>query len=438
MTINFIIRSSAAPARYMSKLYPPSLTRVYVRLRDGRAVDQTSSTNIIVSPSAWNSKLEILNPTKCPEELEWEKINDAIFTLRTHLTRKYISETLSGKVGPRWLRDSLDEYLGVGGRYSFSEVFDEFLRANDLSQSRVQQYEVLRRLVLRFSLYNNKGKPDVREFTSQTLADLWNFAENEHLIFKENPSIFQAYPDKKAPRPRGKNTINDLFKKLRALFNWCLKVELISKNPFDSFKLGSDLYGTPVYLNLQELRAISEADLSAWPSLAKQRDVFVFQCCVGCRVGDLLNFTKDNVIEGNLQYIPRKTISKNPRTIVIPLNDTAKAICDRYSGSKSDKLLPFISTQKYNESIKKVFELAGITRTVTILDTLTRQEKKVSISEIASSHMARRTFAGNLYKKVKDPNLISSLTGHSDGSRNFSRYRSIDNEIKKELVDLLD
>jgi hypothetical protein len=48
--------------------------------------------------------------------------------------------------------------------------------------------------------------------------------------------------------------------------------------------------------------------------------------------------------------------------------------------------------------------------------------------------MARRTFIGNLYKKVKDPNLVGSLSGHKEGSRAFSRYREIDEEIKIDLV----
>ena len=43
-----------------------------------------------------------------------------------------------------------------------------------------------------------------------------------------------------------------------------------------------------------------------------------------------------------------------------------------------------------------------------------------------------------LYKKVKDPNLVASLSGHTDGSRAFARYREIDNDMKRELVALID
>jgi integrase len=65
-------------------------------------------------------------------------------------------------------------------------------------------------------------------------------------------------------------------------------------------------------------------------------------------------------------------------------------------------------------------------------------EEKRPIYEVSSSHMARRTFIGNLYKRVKDPNLVGSLSGHTEGSRAFTRYREIDDDIKKEIVDMLE
>lgn len=75
---------------------------------------------------------------------------------------------------------------------------------------------------------------------------------------------------------------------------------------------------------------------------------------------------------------------------------------------------------------------------VTILNPTTGKEEKRPINEVASSHMARRTFIGNLYKKVKDPNLVGSLSGHTEGSKAFARYREIDDEIKKEVVSLIE
>ena len=97
-------------------------------------------------------------------------------------------------------------------------------------------------------------------------------------------------------------------------------------------------------------------------------------------------------------------------------------------------ILPFISEQKYNDAIKEVFRMAGINRIVTVLDPTTRREVRMPISECASSHMARRTFCGNLYKRVKDPNIVASMSGHKEGSKAFARYREIDKDIKRDAL----
>ena len=144
------------------------------------------------------------------------------------------------------------------------------------------------------------------------------------------------------------------------------------------------------------------------------------------------------MINDAVEYIPRKTKEGNPITVRVPLNDKAKAILEKYKDHDGDKLLPFISEQKYNDAIKRAFKLAEINRIVTILDPLTNEEVKKPLHEVVSSHMARRTFIGNIYKRVKDPNLVGALSGHQEGSKAFARYREIDEDIKKDLVSLLD
>ena len=58
--------------------------------------------------------------------------------------------------------------------------------------------------------------------------------------------------------------------------------------------------------------------------------------------------------------------------------------------------------------------------------------------EVASSHMARRTFTGELYQRVQDPNLIGSMTGHVEGSKAFARYRKVELNLKRSLIEMLD
>jgi len=122
----------------------------------------------------------------------------------------------------------------------------------------------------------------------------------------------------------------------------------------------------------------------------------------------------------------------------VPLNKTARALVDKYWDADDERLFPFIPSQQYNDHIKQILRISGITRVVTILNPLTGKEEKKPICDIAASHMARRTFIGNLYKKVQDPNIVASLSGHVEGSRAFCRYREIDREIKENVVNLLD
>lgn len=131
----------------------------------------------------------------------------------------------------------------------------------------------------------------------------------------------------------------------------------------------------------------------------------------------------------------RKTNDKKKITVRVPLIDIAKEILNKYPNE--ERLLPFTIEQYYNEAIKKIFTRAGITRIVTVINPTTGLAEQRPINELASSHLARRCFVGNLYKQVKDPNLVGVLSGHKEGSKAFSRYREIDEEMKIDVLNLL-
>lgn len=229
-----------------------------------------------------------------------------------------------------------------------------------------------------------------------------------------------------------------MMNKLRTFIHYAISRGVISYNPFTNFKVGECVYGTPYYISIEERNRIYKTNLSRHPKLATQRDIFVFHCLIGCRVSDLHRLTKDSIINDAVEYIARKTKDGRPVTIRVPLNSIAKEILERYRSCEGAKLLPFISDQKYNVAIKRIFMAARLNRMVTILNPTTRTEEKRKLYEIASSHIARRCFVGNLYKQVKDPSLVGALSGHKEGSKAFARYRDIDEDMKRGLVDLLE
>ena len=329
-------------------------------------------------------------------------------------------------------------------KVSFDELYDKFLSERKLGEGRKRHYEVLRRMIHRYESYAKCSQGcvrysfDVVKVDKGVLDNLYDYIENEYEYVETYPRILEDNPEARDIKPRGENYMSSVFKEVRAFFNWAYKNKIIDSFSFEGFKMPSEQYGSPVYLTLDDVDVIARADFSDDKELEIQRDIFVFQCNVGCRIGNLLRLKKRDIINGAVEYIPTKTIKERAKTVVVPLNAIAMSIVEKYKDVPGDQLLPFISSQNYNKNIKTILEKAGITYLVTKLDSVTRTESKVPINEMANSHMARRTFIGNIYKLVKAPNLISALTGHAEGSRAFNRYRDIDIDMKRDLVKILE
>lgn len=233
----------------------------------------------------------------------------------------------------------------------------------------LQRYELYVRTTKRgqkgFVLYVDDVTPD-------TLRDMWDFFENEYKYFELYPAIYESIPEKRTPQPRGKNTLLDCFSRIRTFFYWCNDNKRTTNKPFDDFPLEECTYGTPYYITIDERNRIYHTNLKRHPQLAIQRDIFVFQCLIGCRVGDLIKMNKGNLINGAIEYIPRKTKEGRPLTVRVPLNSIAQEIVECYSKVEGQKLLPFISEQKYNVAIKRIFKAARLNRMVTVVNPTTR------------------------------------------------------------------
>ena len=368
-----------------------------------------------------------------------------------------ISDTLKNpeldRSNSNWLLNCIDKYYQRGKyaptteesehKQTFFEAFNEFLSKRKLSDWRIKSFKVVIRALIRFELYVRITKSDtfVLSFDTVTpliLRDIEEFLKKEYLFAEEYPSIYETVPECRPPKPRGQNTINGILTKIRTFFIWANDVEKTKNNPFKNFEVEECVYGSPYYISIEERNKLYNTDLSDNPALEIQRDIFVFQCLIGCRVSDLYRFTKQNVINGAIEYIARKTKDGYPVTVRVPLNAIANEILAKYADFEGKTLFPYILSQDYNEAIKKIFMIAELTRPVVILDPLTRESLIRPLNEIASSHLARRCFVGNLYKKVKDPNLVGALSGHKEGSRAFARYREIDEQMKQELVKMLE
>jgi len=452
MKLIFLIRKKTKSTDFETQV------PVYVRIREGRKFDRWIPTRIMVNPNLWDSKEECIKKRVVCDEKMRQHVDGEVKNLRRFIEDGYEKER--NLIDAEWPNNIVDRYYhpedyieeSVEERhYTLLELFDIFLDKHKLSEVRKKNFRVIKRVLQRYELFlqikkrNKKLFLDVDTMTSDDLVDMkeffrteYQYADEESEHYKHYKKLFTLVPESREPSPRGENTLVDYFNKIRTFFRWCYDFGYTTNRPFDKFKVGSAVYGTPIYINLDERNKLYAYDFSDNPRLERQRDIFVFQTLIGCRVGDLYRLTKANIVDGAVEYIPDKTIESNPKTLSVPLNSIAKEIVKKYKDIPGDKLFPFVAEQQYNEDIKTILKAAGIDRMVTVLNPLTRKEEQHPIYDVASSHMARRTFIGNLYKKVKDPNLVGALSGHKEGSKAFARYRDIDDEMKKDLVSLLD
>ena len=391
---------------------------ILLRFVGGHSAVFRLHSRLWVDPSRFKDGAVVVPRLGGPEQRELLEIRAALEDIRTRLLDWFATADPSAVT-----REALQQVLTNRKEVQLRDFFDAweaFAASRDVSDARRRRYGIVKDALSRFQDHRRAKLV----LDAVTAADLDAFRD---FILEE--------PDH---GKRSRNYATDVLKVVRAFWRWCLERGLTKNDPFVGFKIGSAVYGTPYYLTIEERDALYKLDLGKYPRLEVMRDVFIFQCLTGCRYGDLARFRRGDVVDGVLTYIPRKTSEGRPVTVRVPLTATARAIVEKYDGLAGAKLLPVRDNQTYNEAIKTVFEKAGLTRPVAVLNPVTRKEEKRPLCDVASSHLARRTFVGNLYKQVKDPALVGSLSGHAEGSRAFARYRDIDDDLKRQTVELLE
>lgn len=268
--------------------------------------------------------------------------------------------------------------------------------------------------------------------------DLARLRDFENYLATESRGVI-GNGDKLVLRPKGNNTIHEIMAKTRTFFNFARKElkqrGVIIPYPFEDYSLPTESYGNPIYITSQERNKLYDLKLNN-EKLSLARDMFLFQSYTGPRIADFYKLTVHNIHNDTLSYIQSKRKGENPVTVRVPIHDKAKAILKRYN-EIDGRLFPYIPEADYNELIKLLFKVAGITRVVTRLNPNTGEPEQVHINTIASSHMARRTFIGNLYGKV-DRGIISSMSGHAKSSKAFDRYYDVAPELQQQAVNLMD
>jgi hypothetical protein len=324
---------------------------------------------------------------------------------------------------------------------SFFTMFESYINNSVLSVGRKKHIRTTINHWRKFEAYKGIGI----DFDCISLTMLNDF---ERYLIHDSTKPIGKGKTVEVHSPKGLNTVVNIMKITRTFWRYArnvLKAKGIQLNyPFEDYKIKSEKYGEPIYITSDERNILFCASFHS-ERLQRVRDMFVFQSLIGARVGDMCKLTNANIIylldvtTGQkvkaITYIPRKTKDGEPVAVEVPLNSMAIEILSRYN-LPDGRLLPYITDQRYNEYIKELFEVVGLVRPVTRLNPTTREPEIVRLCDIASSHMARRAFVGNLYGKV-DNGIISSMSGHIEGSKAFTRYYKVSKELKIAAINIM-
>lgn len=455
----------------MAKIYLSLSTRVQkdtgksevlLRYRNTREIGQRAHSHVYLLPKYFvDGEIVIKARIVTPEVKEAKEAKLAVDKIVAHLHEVGNKMAISD-FRPDWAQETVDRFLFPDkfievkkDEHLFGDRIEDFLKFKKVSAQRHKSYRTIFSIIKRFELYT--GSPiNLDTATADTLVSLEKFFKEEHTFFEEKKEKYRTVLKPKAkykyvwdnsdhervPIERSDNAIVTYMSAVRAYWRWCMDMGYTTNDPFRKYVVGSQKYGTPYYMTTAERDLLYKTDLRTNRELATARDIFIFQCYIGCRISDLFALTEDNIVKDKngiaVHYIPSKTKEERPRLVKVYLAPTALEILNRYKGRYKNSLFPFITTGKLNDLIREAMKQAGIDRVVTIVNPVTKQPEQHPICDVASSHMARRTFIGNLYKKVKDPNLVGKLSGHCEGSKAFARYRDIDDDMIKEMTNLLD
>lgn len=160
------------------------------------------------------------------------------------------------------------------------------------------------------------------------------------------------------------------------------------------------------------------------------RDLFVLQCLVGQRVGDMQKFfngdNERDEEEDTISIIQQKTKAR----AIIPLTPLAKEIIAKYQNTELKYYKP--SNSNLNAELRIIAEEAGLNTPVTFGDKDGKQVKP--LHELIHTHTARHTFITIMCRRDIPKETIIIATGHEDTKMIDKVYSHLSNKDKAQKV----
>lgn len=217
------------------------------------------------------------------------------------------------------------------------------------------------------------------------------------------------------------NTTIKYIANFRKIVNRCIRHGWLEKDPFVGFKMAKKEV-VPEFLTEHEVSIMAEKKFST-ERLMQVRDIFLFCCYTGLAFADVKKLKDSEIgvgIDNNKWIFTKRqktdTISRIP---ILPLaHDILEKYKDHPTCINSEKVLPVLSNQKYNEYLKEIANLCGI-------------QKKLT------THTARHTFATTITLSNGVPmESVSKMLGHKNIKTTQHYAKVLDRKISDDMYKL--
>lgn len=189
---------------------------------------------------------------------------------------------------------------------------------------------------------------------------------------------------------------------------------------------------TVLFLRWDELMHLYHLEIGN-RRLEQIRDVFCFCCFTGLRHSDVYNLKWSNIKKDHIDIVTVKT--DDP--IIIDLNDYSRAILEKYRGYglQDDKCLPVVKTQRMNEQLKELGQLAGFNDPITTVyfKGSERIEETKPKWAYLTTHLGRKTFTASAIYLGIPAEVLMKWTGHKSHAMLEKYYDIVDEHRKAEM-----
>jgi hypothetical protein len=281
----------------------------------------------------------------------------------------------------------------------------------------------------------NVGKFE-RYLKENNISDTWE---------SMNLNTFEGYQKYLVDNGRGSVTIRNIIQ--NTLFPLLKKVSKRVDIPFtwydsnlNSFEFVKDesnkelASNKKVTLTEEQLKQLYDYPITGTELQVRKRteirDLFVLQCLVGQRVGDMQKFfngdNEKDEEEDTISIIQQKTKAR----AIIPLTPLAKEIISKYQNTELKYYKP--SNSNLNAELRIIAEEAGLNTPVTFEDKDGKQVKP--LFELVHTHTARHTFITIMCRRDIPKETIIIATGHEDTKMIDKVYSHLSNKDKAQKV----